>query len=84
MFKEITATLLDPKHDNTIEFNVDIDVDTGKADDVYTDLRNYDYFPPALKRLTWKNHQNKLFIHSTNPEKAWAYLKKHAHYDLDE
>jgi hypothetical protein len=51
---------------------------------VYTELRNYDDFPATLKRLTWKDQQNKMFIHCTSPEKAWAYLKEHSHYDLDE
>ena len=84
MFKEITAQLPIRNHDSTISFDVDIDVDTGEVNDVYADKREYDDFPAVLKRLNWRIRQNSRFIHADNPKKAWAYLKEHAIYDLDE
>ena len=43
MFKEITVTLpIGKNHDSTMEFDVDLDVATEKAIDVYTDKRHYE------------------------------------------
>ena len=85
MFKEITVTLpIGKNHDSTMEFDVDLDVATEKAIDVYTDKRNYEDMPAVLKKLNWRAKQNSGFIHADNPSKAWEYLKEKAFYDLDE
>jgi hypothetical protein len=85
MFKEITAHLpLGKDYDNIIGFNVDLDVDSEEAIDVYAYETDYEDLPAPLKKLTWKTQQNALFIHADNPGKAWNYLKKHAIYNLDE
>ena len=84
MFKEITAQLPIDHGDSIIEFQVDLDVDSGEAISVYTDRLNYEDMPILLKRLYWRTKQNPLFVHADDPSKAWEYLKEHAFYDLDE
>ena len=85
MFREITAQLpLHGNYDRIISFSVDLDVDSGEAIDVYTGRNDYEDLPVPLKRLNWRARQNQLFIHADEPGKAWSYLRKHAHYDLDE
>ena len=86
MFKEITAQLPigHRERGDIIEFQVDLEVDDGRAIDVYTDRRNYESMPVLLKRLNWKTKRNTLFIHAADPVKAWEYLEEKAFYNLDE
>jgi len=82
-FKEITASLPigRKRGELAIEFNVDIDVDSLDAVDVYTDRNNYDDLPKKLKTMKWNQGKNPLFIHVDSPQAAWAWLEKHALYD---
>ena len=84
MFKEITAQLPVRNRDSLIEFQVDLDVDSGNAIAVYTDRCNYEDMPVLLKRLNWNVKRNNLFIHADDPGKAWKYLEDKAFYNLDE
>jgi len=84
-FKEISVTLITSRKPwDTMTFMVDLDVDTSKPIDVYTYRSNYDDLPVPLKRLTWKQGSNSLFIHVSETKTAWKYIKPRAYLQDNE
>ena len=70
---------------DTMEIDVQVDVDTHEAIDIYITRPNYEDLPAALKKLEWihSGGKNSLFVHIApgSCAKAWTYLRKHAFLD---
>ena len=84
-FQEYTAQLPVGRASRreVLEFNVDVDVSSLAAIDIYTTRNNYEYLPVPLKKLLWKQESNPLFVHVARKDlaAAWDYLREHAILD---